>query len=100
MVTPNAHIQRAIELAGSQAELARKIGCSSVFVHQMARGIRSVPARLCLPIERATSGAVTRYELRPEVFGDPPASSGAEGEAARLAQPVAQQSPPTDERAA
>ena len=28
-----------------------------------------VPAHHCIPIEVATKGAVTRYELRPDVFG-------------------------------
>jgi DNA-binding transcriptional regulator YdaS (Cro superfamily) len=31
-----------------------------------------VPADRCLPIERATGGAVTRYDLRPDIFGDAP----------------------------
>ena len=71
MTTPNDLIAAAVAAAGSQTELARRIGCSQVFVHQMLRGRRAVSARLCLPIERATGGAVTRYELRPDVFGDP-----------------------------
>lgn len=72
----NSCIERAIDAAGgSQSELARRIGCSAVFAHQMLHGLRSVPARLCLPIEQATNGAVTRYELRPDVFGPAPAPS-------------------------
>lgn len=30
------------------------------------------PANRCLAIEAATNGAVTRYELRPDVYGEPP----------------------------
>lgn len=31
---------------------------------------KKVPAEHCLAIEKATNGAVTRYNLRPDVFGD------------------------------
>jgi malate synthase len=30
-----------------------------------------VPAEMCIPIEKATGGTVTRYELRPDVYGEP-----------------------------
>ena len=72
MNTPNALIAAAVAAAGSQTELARQLECSQVFVHQMQHGLRKVPARLCLPIERATGGAVTRYDLRPDIFGEAP----------------------------
>ena len=72
MTTPNALIIAAVAAVGSQTELARRIGCSQVFVHQMQHGTRKVSPRLCLPIERATGGAVTRYDLRPDIFGEAP----------------------------
>jgi DNA-binding transcriptional regulator YdaS (Cro superfamily) len=72
MKPQNAFIAAAVASAGSQTELARRIGCSQVFVHQMLHGLRGVSAKLCLPIERATNGAVTRYELRPDIFGEAP----------------------------
>ncbi len=72
MDTPNDLIATAVAAVGSQTELAHRIGCSQVFVHQMLRGRRAVSARLCLPIERATGGAVTRYDLRPDIFGEAP----------------------------
>lgn len=31
-----------------------------------------VPAERCIDVETATSGAVTRYDLRPDVFGPAP----------------------------
>ena len=31
-----------------------------------------VPAERCMAIEQATNGAVTRYDLRPDVFGPAP----------------------------
>lgn len=71
----NELISKAIQaVGGSQAKLAREIGCSSVLVHQMLHGRRAVSPRLCLPIETSTGGVVTRYELRPDVFGTHPAA--------------------------
>lgn len=81
MTKLNLDEQRAVmaravaAVGGSQAELARRIGCTQVFAHQMTHGLRSISARLCIPIERATDGAVTRYELRPDVFGPAPAQT-------------------------
>ena len=62
-------IERACEAAGGQVVLARSIGVTPQAVNQWVRGSRRVPAEQCLPIETATEGAVTRYELRPDVFG-------------------------------
>lgn len=56
---------------GAQARLAKKLGVSSVLVHQWAHGKRQVPAHRCLPIEKATDGKVQAARLRPDVFGDP-----------------------------
>lgn len=55
---------------GDQAKLARKLKVAPVLVHQWAKEKRPVPAERCLSIEKATNGAVTRYDLRPDVFGD------------------------------
>jgi DNA-binding transcriptional regulator YdaS (Cro superfamily) len=64
-------LSRAITEAGGQTALARKIGKQQGHVgNWLARG--KVPAEVCVDIERATDGKVTRYELRPDVFGDLP----------------------------
>lgn len=52
---------------GSQSCLAIKIGVKSVSIHQWANGVRQVPADRCPDIERATDGAVTCEELRPDL---------------------------------
>lgn len=62
-------ISRAIEVLGSQSLLAKEIEVSPQFVCQLANGSRPVPATLVLKIELATGGAVTRHELRPDIFG-------------------------------
>jgi DNA-binding transcriptional regulator YdaS (Cro superfamily) len=62
-------IQRAVDLAGGQASLARSINTSASFVNQLVTGRRPVPATLCKSIEQAVGGRVTSEELRPDVFG-------------------------------
>lgn len=62
-------ILRAVEIAGSQAALAQKVGVSKAFVNQWCNNNRPVPPERCRAIEEATAGAVTRYDLRPDIFG-------------------------------
>lgn len=59
-------LKRAIEIVGSQAALARKLLVVSQVVHNwMAR--KNIPAEYCPAIEKATGGAVTCEDLRPDV---------------------------------
>lgn len=62
-------IERAINILGL-AGLARVLGVSPQAVHKW-RSTR-VPAERCATVEKATGGAVTRYDLRPDVFGPAP----------------------------
>jgi len=57
---------------GTQSQLAKSLDVTPVLVHQWAKEKRQVPAERCRAIEAATNGAVTRYELRPDVFGEKP----------------------------
>jgi DNA-binding transcriptional regulator YdaS (Cro superfamily) len=50
---------------GRQTELARALAVPSQLVWQWARRVREVPVQRCAAIEAATSGAVTRRDLRP-----------------------------------
>lgn len=59
-------VKKACDILGSQAELARCVGVEPAFVSQWLTNKRPVPARLCPAIEQATSGAVTRKDLRPD----------------------------------
>ncbi len=52
---------------GRTTLLGRILGVSSSLISQWANGIRAVPAERCPEIEKATSGAVTCEELRPDV---------------------------------
>ncbi|MBU0752389.1 MAG: helix-turn-helix domain-containing protein [Gammaproteobacteria bacterium] len=60
-------IQKASEILGSQANLARVCSVSPAMVHQWLRGIRPIAAERCPTIERATSGAVRCEDIRPDV---------------------------------
>lgn len=62
-------IERAVEIAGGQASLARLINKSASFVNQLVTGRRPVPPALCGDIEAAVDNQVTREDLRPDVFG-------------------------------
>lgn len=62
-----ASIERAIDLAGSEAKLAAKVGCSQVAINK-AKHRGSVSAEMALSIERATGGVVTASELRPDLW--------------------------------
>lgn len=65
-----APIENAVEIAGGPTALARTLGVTPPMVWQWCEGIRPVSPKHCIPIELATKGAVTRYELRPDVFGE------------------------------
>ena len=64
-------LDKALSVLGSKAELARRAGVTPQAVSQWFEEVRPVPAARCLPIEQATNGAVTRYDLRPDIFGEP-----------------------------
>ena len=64
-------LERAVEIVGSQRELARRLGVKQQNVWQwIERGW--MPAEYCRATEEATDGQVTRYELDEKVFGPAP----------------------------
>ncbi|WP_082823554.1 MULTISPECIES: helix-turn-helix domain-containing protein [unclassified Rhodanobacter] len=66
-------LDKAIDHAGGVTALAEKLGVrQSVVSNWRTRGASPrVPAARCIAIEQATGGAVTRHDLRPDVFGEP-----------------------------
>ena len=70
-LTPMQALLNAILLAGGQTALARRIGKRQSHVAQWLRRGRVGPTA-CIAIETAVDGRVTRYELRPDVFGPSP----------------------------
>lgn len=62
---PNIALAKAIEAVGSQRALADAVGVSTQAVTKWRR---QVPAERVIAIELATGGAVTRYQLRPDLY--------------------------------
>ncbi len=65
---------QAIDLAGSQSEIARICGITQPAVWKWLQSTKRVPAEYVLRIEAATG--VSRYHLRPDIYPvEPEASS-------------------------
>lgn len=60
-------IQRAAIAVGGQSSLARKLGVKPQAVQRWCSTC-TVPANRVLDIERATECAVSRHELRPDLY--------------------------------
>jgi DNA-binding transcriptional regulator YdaS (Cro superfamily) len=61
----------AITTVGGQRALARKLGVTQGQLWRWLNRDKKAPATRCIAIERATNGQITRYQLRPDVFGNP-----------------------------
>lgn len=69
-MSTNQALHRAIEIAGSQAALAAKIGVTQAHVSYWAcKAKKGVPPEHVWAIEAATG--VSRHELRPDIFPAP-----------------------------
>ncbi len=64
-------IQAAVDDLGSQAKLARAVGCSQQQISYLLKA-KTVSAKMAIRIEAATKGKVTRHDLCPEIFGPTP----------------------------
>lgn len=86
-------LKRAIKLGGpTQEAFAAKIGKRQSYVSMLLYRVKAgrlVPADICPKIEEATGGAITRHDLRPDIFGPGPADT--------VARPKRRR--PADERA-
>jgi DNA-binding transcriptional regulator YdaS (Cro superfamily) len=70
-LAPMNPVKKAVDLLDSQANLARVCGQPPQAVTRWLREGR-VPAKYAPLIEAATDGAVTRHDLRPDIFGAAP----------------------------
>ena len=74
MTSIASHIQHTLDVLGcTQDELAKRLGLSAPSnISQWITGRRPLPAAHCRKIEKLTGGQVTRYQLRPDIFGQGP----------------------------
>lgn len=64
-------LERAIELAGSEAKLGAGIGFSQVAINKAKRRGGSVSAEMALKIDHFLHGGVSASELRPDLWNSP-----------------------------
>lgn len=58
------------ESGTSQGAFAQVLGVSQGMVSHWLLGKKRITAERARDIERATAGRITRYDLRPDVFGE------------------------------
>lgn len=59
-------LEKAVEAAGGQSELARRLGKKQSHVWNWLHRDKKVPADMALKIEKATG--VSRHDLRPDLY--------------------------------
>lgn len=64
----NPGIAAAIRLFGTQTALAERIGVGQNAVSYWLTSLKPVPPKRAVQIEAVTNGAVTRKELRPDLW--------------------------------
>jgi DNA-binding transcriptional regulator YdaS (Cro superfamily) len=67
-----ALLKKAIEMAGNQDALACAIGITQARVSQILQEGKPIKAEYAVAIDKFTNGEVSKYELRPDLFGAPP----------------------------
>lgn len=63
----NSGIKRAVQVLGTQAQLARSINVTKQAVTFWMNGSRTPSAETAIDIERATRGLVTVEDIRPDI---------------------------------
>lgn len=80
MSSHNPLIQQAIEhfdTKGRQSGLADAVGVSQGMVSGWLNGRYEITWEMAKRIEQATDGVVSRYDLRPDIFGPKPEADAA-----------------------
>lgn len=73
-------IKTYLETRGdSQEQFAKRIGVSQGLVWQWIEGRTRITAERAIEIEEKTDRQITRHDLRPDLFGDPPGKPAALG---------------------
>lgn len=64
----NTLIIKAVEICGTQEALGKAVGQTQKHVWNWIHRDKRLAAEHCIPIEKATKGAIKRYELRPDIY--------------------------------
>jgi DNA-binding transcriptional regulator YdaS (Cro superfamily) len=76
-------LKKAVDLCDGQSELARRLSeltgqkITQQRIWNIIHRSKKVPAEFVIPIERATGGKVTRYQLRDDIWPADEAPSSA-----------------------
>lgn len=82
-------IQRAILIAGSQEKLAEMLGVKQQTVSWWVSSKKgAVPIARAIEIEQVLDKKVSRYELRPDIFGSVPDQSTNDSKSSNDLMPV------------
>lgn len=73
-------LERAVKLVGGQSALAKVLGVKQGHVWYWLNGAKRIPAEYCAAVEEATSGAVSKHDLRPDLFEAEKPNAGARAE--------------------
>lgn len=63
-------LAKAIDIVGGQSQLARLLGVKQANIWHWLNRAERVPGEYVLGIEKATGGAITRRDLRPDLYPD------------------------------
>ncbi|WP_434779058.1 transcriptional regulator [Neisseria sp. Ec49-e6-T10] len=61
-------LEKAILYFGSQAALGRQLGLQRSAINSWVKKRSIIPAETAISIEKITNGAVSREDLRPDLF--------------------------------
>ena len=79
MKKPNLQFKRFVSdyMGGDRSKAANQLGVSLALVGHLMTGIRQVSVPMAQRIELHTHGEITRYDLRPDVYGAEPKARAA-----------------------
>jgi len=63
-------------------EIAQRAACSVLTLYQISRGHKLPSAKMARRLDEASNGAVSRHELRPDIFGPVPDAAAQQQQAA------------------
>lgn len=66
----NIQIKKAIDLAGSQVELAKRLGVSQPRVWNWLNRDKSIPIEYVIPICEAVENQLSPQDFYPNIFGN------------------------------